>query len=45
MIIEISLPQEGDNGETIGKTTTDINKPTTTSNVVSKTVEVVIEEE
>jgi hypothetical protein len=45
VIIEVSLPQEEDIDETIGEIITNTNKPIATSNVVSKTVEVTIEEE
>jgi hypothetical protein len=44
VITEVSLPQEGDTNETIGETTTNTDKPIVTSNVVSKIVEVAIEE-
>jgi hypothetical protein len=51
VITKVSLLQEGDTGETISKTTKDTRKPTTnvnkhaaTSSVVSKAVEVVVEE-
>jgi hypothetical protein len=44
VITEVSLPQEGDTGETISETTTDIDNPTAASNVVSKTIKVVVQE-
>jgi hypothetical protein len=44
MIIDVSLPQEGDTCETIGKTTTNVGKPIATFNVVSKIVKVDVEE-
>jgi hypothetical protein len=43
VITKVSLLQEGDTGETINETT-NIGKPTTASNVVSKTIEVNVEE-
>jgi hypothetical protein len=45
VITEISLPQEGDISETISETTIDTDKPIVASNVVSKIVEVAIEEQ
>jgi hypothetical protein len=51
VITEVSLPQERDTNETIGKTienigkpTTNANKPIVASNVMNKVVEVVVEE-
>jgi hypothetical protein len=43
--IKVSLLQEGDTSETIGETTIDTDKPIATSNVVTKIVEVAIEEQ
>jgi len=45
VIIKVSLFQEGHINETIGETTTDTDKPIVTSNVVTKIVEVAIEEQ
>jgi two-component sensor histidine kinase len=45
MIIKVSLLQEGDIGEIIGETTTNASKHAITSNVVNKTIKVVIEGE
>jgi hypothetical protein len=44
MITNVSLPQEGDTGETISKTTIDVSKHVIASNVVSKTIKLYIEE-
>jgi hypothetical protein len=44
VIKKVSLLQEGDIGEIIGETTTDVGKPDATSNVVGKIIEVAVEE-
>jgi len=44
VIKEISLPQEGDTGEIIGKTTTDASKLVVASNVVGTIIELDVEE-
>jgi hypothetical protein len=45
VITKVSLPQEGDTREIIGKFIIDVNKLVDASNVIGKTTKVAIEEE
>jgi hypothetical protein len=44
VIKEVTLPQEGDTGEIIGETTTNVGKHVVASNVVGKIIEAIVEE-